>query len=50
MITTHNISKIEKLIEKGVQIDRPDSVEIGEAVDIDRISGDGVVMPTVASR
>ena len=44
MITTHNISKIEKLIEKGVQIDRPDSVEIGEAVDIDRISGDGVVI------
>ena len=38
------MSKIEKLIEKGVKIDQPASVEIGDEVDIDRISGDGVVI------
>jgi len=38
------MSKIEKLIEKGVQIDRPSSVEIGDEVDVDRISGDGVAI------
>ena len=38
------MSKIEKLIEKGVKIDRPASVEIGDEVDVDRISGDGVVI------
>jgi len=35
-------SKIEKLVEKGVRIDAPDSVEIGDEVDLSRISGDGV--------
>jgi UDP-N-acetylglucosamine/UDP-N-acetylgalactosamine diphosphorylase len=44
MITTDNMSKIEKLIERGVKIDRPASVEIGDEVDVDRISGDGVVV------
>jgi UDP-N-acetylglucosamine/UDP-N-acetylgalactosamine diphosphorylase len=37
-------SKIEKLIEKGAKIANPDSIEIGSEVDVDRISGDGVVI------
>lgn len=37
-------SKIEKLLKKGVQIPNPESVEIGEDVDIHRISGDDVVI------
>ena len=40
----HSGSKIEKLLKKGVQISDPQSVEIGPEVDIDRISGDGVVI------
>jgi UDP-N-acetylglucosamine/UDP-N-acetylgalactosamine diphosphorylase len=44
MITMDNMSKIEKLIEKGVQINQTASVEIGDEVDVDRISGDGVVI------
>jgi bifunctional UDP-N-acetylglucosamine pyrophosphorylase / glucosamine-1-phosphate N-acetyltransferase len=44
MITMDNMSKIEKLIEKGVQINQPTSVEIGDEVDVNRISGDGVVI------
>lgn len=44
MITIDNNSKIEKLIEKGVQINQPTSVEIGDEVDPDRISADGVVI------
>jgi UDP-N-acetylglucosamine/UDP-N-acetylgalactosamine diphosphorylase len=44
MIKMDNMSKIEKLIEKGVKINRPTSVEIGDEVDIDRISADGVVI------
>jgi len=39
-----NISKIEKLIEKGVKIPNPHSVEIGDDVDIERISGNCVVI------
>ena len=35
--------KIEKLLEKGVKIPNPESIEIGPEVDTDRISGDGVV-------
>ncbi len=35
---------IEQLIRKGVKIPKPDSVEIGADVDIDRISGNGVVI------
>ena len=34
--------KVEKLVEKGVRIDTPDSIEIGDEVDLSRISGDGV--------
>jgi UDP-N-acetylglucosamine/UDP-N-acetylgalactosamine diphosphorylase len=37
-------SKIKKLLEKGVKIPNPHSIEIGPEVDIDRISGDGVVI------
>ncbi len=37
-------SKIQTLIQKGVQIPTPESVQIGEEVDTDKISGDGVVV------
>jgi UDP-N-acetylglucosamine/UDP-N-acetylgalactosamine diphosphorylase len=37
-------NKIQKLIDKGVRIVVPESVEIGEDVDPDRISGDNVVI------
>lgn len=40
----HNVSKIEKLLQKGVKIPNPQCVEIGAEVDVDRISGDGVVI------
>ncbi len=36
--------KIEKLIEKGVKISNPGSIEIGDEVDIERISGKGTVI------
>ena len=35
-------SQIEKLIDKGVKIDTPSSIEIGDEVDLSRIAGDGV--------
>jgi len=35
---------IQKLIGKGVRIAAPESVEIGDDVDLDRISGDNVVV------
>jgi UDP-N-acetylglucosamine/UDP-N-acetylgalactosamine diphosphorylase len=44
MIKRDNMSKIEKLVEKGVQINQPHSVEIGDEVDVNRISADGVVI------
>ena len=34
----------QKLIDKGVRIAAPESVEIGDDVDLDRISGDNVVI------
>ena len=37
-------SKVYQLIEKGVRIDCPDSIHIGEEVKVDHISGDGVVL------
>jgi hypothetical protein len=37
-------SKLAQLINKGVRIDCPDSIEIGPEVDVDRISGQGVVI------
>jgi UDP-N-acetylglucosamine/UDP-N-acetylgalactosamine diphosphorylase len=36
--------KIQKLIDKGVRISPVESVEIGDDVDLDRISGDNVVV------
>ena len=37
-------NKIQKLINKGVRIVVPETVEIGDDVDLDRISGDNVVV------
>jgi UDP-N-acetylglucosamine/UDP-N-acetylgalactosamine diphosphorylase len=39
-----NTLKIEKLIQKGVQIPNPDSIQISKEVDPDKISGEGVVI------
>jgi UDP-N-acetylglucosamine/UDP-N-acetylgalactosamine diphosphorylase len=36
--------KIQELIKKGVKIPNPESVEIGQEVDTENISGDGVVI------
>ncbi len=41
-----NQEKLKTLIEKGVEIPCPGSVEIGPEVDPDRISGDGVTIHT----
>ncbi len=38
------MTKVEKLIKKGVKIDQPNSVEIGDDINEDRISADGVVV------
>jgi len=43
-MTRRKQSKIMQLMDKGVRIAHPDGVEIGEEVDIDKISGDGVVI------
>jgi UDP-N-acetylglucosamine/UDP-N-acetylgalactosamine diphosphorylase len=43
-MTRQKESKISQLISKGVRIDRPDSIEIGEEVDVAKISGHGVVI------
>ena len=44
MVERYNLSnKVIQLMEKGVKIPNPYSVEIGEEVDIDRISSDGIV-------
>lgn len=37
-------SKAHQFVEKGVRIHNPDSVDIGEEVDLKRISGQGVVL------
>ncbi len=45
MVEGYNLSnKVIQLMEKGVKIPNPYSVEIGEEVDIDRISSDGIVL------
>ena len=45
MITVMNSSsKIDQLIAKGVRIPTPHSVEIGNDVDVHRISGQGVTL------
>ena len=36
--------KIERLMQKGVEIPNPQSIEIGPEVNIDKISGEGVVI------
>ena len=38
----NKLSKIEILIDKGVRIDTPCSIEIGDEVDLSRIAGEGV--------
>jgi UDP-N-acetylglucosamine/UDP-N-acetylgalactosamine diphosphorylase len=38
----NNVSKVEKLLDKGVRIDAPLSIEIGDEVDLSRIAGHGV--------
>ena len=38
------MTKVEKLIKKGVKINQPDSVEIGDEINEDRISAQGVVI------
>jgi UDP-N-acetylglucosamine/UDP-N-acetylgalactosamine diphosphorylase len=38
------ILKIEKLVKKGVKIPNPDTVEIGDDVNIDRISGNKTII------
>ncbi len=37
-------TKIQKLIDKGVKIEAPFSIELSDDVNLDRISGDGVVI------
>lgn len=44
MMTNRSKDKVNRLLEKGVTIPAPESVEIGEDLNIDRISGDGVVL------
>ncbi|MEE9496869.1 MAG: protein GlmU [Desulfobacterales bacterium] len=41
-MTRQKESKLSQLIHKGVRIDCPDSIEIGEEVDVGKISGRGV--------
>jgi UDP-N-acetylglucosamine/UDP-N-acetylgalactosamine diphosphorylase len=43
-MTPSKKSKVYQLIEKGVRIDCPDSIQIGEEVNVDHISKDGVVL------
>jgi len=41
---SESVLKIERLMQKGVKIPNPQSVEIGSEVNIDQISGEGVVI------
>jgi len=43
-MTRQKESTVSQLINKGVRIDCPDSIEIGEEVDVGKISGQGVVI------
>jgi len=43
-VVPDSTARIERLIQKGVKIANPAAIEIGPEVDIDRISGDGVVI------
>jgi bifunctional UDP-N-acetylglucosamine pyrophosphorylase / glucosamine-1-phosphate N-acetyltransferase len=40
--TPENYDKVVRLMEKGVEIPNPLSLDLGDAIDIDRISGNGV--------
>lgn len=44
MSTRRNKTHLERLLEKGVNIPTPESVEIGEEVDPSRIAGESVVL------
>ena len=41
-MTPSKNSKVRQLIEKGVRINCPDSIQIGGEVEVERVSGDGV--------
>jgi len=43
-VKSNRTARIENIIKKGVKITNPAAIEIGPEVDIDRISGDGVVI------
>ena len=43
-MTPSKKSKVHQLIEKGVRIDCPHSIQIGEEVNVDHICADGVVL------
>ena len=43
-MTQSNSDKTKRLLKKGVKIPVPSSVDIGDDVDLSRISGDGVVL------
>jgi UDP-N-acetylglucosamine/UDP-N-acetylgalactosamine diphosphorylase len=43
-MNNRSTAKIEALLKKGVKITNPASVDIDDSVDVDRISGDGVVI------
>jgi bifunctional UDP-N-acetylglucosamine pyrophosphorylase / glucosamine-1-phosphate N-acetyltransferase len=38
------VSKTQQLMEKGVKIHNPDTLDIGEEVNLNRISGEGVIL------
>ncbi|MEJ2729485.1 MAG: protein GlmU [Deltaproteobacteria bacterium] len=44
MMTHQKETKIAQLIARGVRLSCPESIEIGEEVEVDRISGDGVII------
>ena len=44
MAAPRGVEKIEALLDKGVTIPNPASIDLDEAVDVDQISADGVVL------
>ena len=44
VLEPRGLEKVAKLIDRGVRIPNPLTVDIDEAVDIDNISSDGVVI------
>ena len=44
VLEPRGLEKVAKLIERGVRIPNPLTIDIDEAVDIDNISSDGVVI------